>query len=64
MNLEDIQDKFNDTNLSEEEIRDLVSDQIDTLLDDDNTVPEIQERIGELNREFRDLVKDVMSKMS
>lgn len=63
MELENIQDRFYGTNLSEEEIRDLVSDRIDTLLDEDNTVSQIQERIDDLDEEFRELVRDIMSRM-
>lgn len=63
MDLEDIQDRFYETNLSEEEIRDMVEDRVDTLLDEDHTVPEIQESIDDLKEEFRDLVRNVMSRM-
>jgi polyhydroxyalkanoate synthesis regulator phasin len=63
MDLKTVQDRFYNSELSEEEIRDLVQDQIDSMLDD-STVPEIQDEVDDLENEFQALVRDVMSQMA
>jgi len=59
MTLQDLEERFNTTNINDDEIEDLVQEEVEDLLAD-NSRRQILDEVEDMEEEFRDLVTNVV----